>query len=53
MQAILDLPGQSQRAVSPKLIGKIASTRLEGINLRAGVLFRFPIERYAEQILPS
>lgn len=34
-----------------ELIGHIAPTRLEGINLRGA--FRFPLERYAGQILPS
>jgi hypothetical protein len=33
------------------LIGNIAPTRLEGINLRG--VFRFPLERYADQLLPS
>jgi hypothetical protein len=37
--------------VPPKLIGKIAPTRLKKISLRG--MFRFPIERYADQILPS
>ena len=35
----------------PELIGRVAPTRTEGINLRG--VFRFPVERYAEQILPS
>ena len=33
------------------LTGKIAPTRLQGINLRG--VFRFPVERYADEILPS
>jgi hypothetical protein len=33
------------------LIGRIAPTRTEGINLRG--VFSFPIEQYAEQLLPS
>jgi hypothetical protein len=36
---------------SPELIGRVAPTRTEGINLRG--VFRFPVERYAEKILPS
>lgn len=36
---------------SAELIGHVAPTRTEGINLRG--VFRFPIERYAEQLLPS
>jgi TnpA family transposase len=51
MQAILDRWANRRQVVPPKLIGKIAPTRLEGINLRG--VFRFPIERYADQILPS
>jgi hypothetical protein len=37
--------------IPPELIGKIAPTRLESINLRG--VFRFPVDRYADQILPS
>jgi hypothetical protein len=37
--------------VPPELIGRIAPTRTEGINLRG--VFRFPAERYADKILPS
>jgi len=40
-----------RRSVPPELIGRIAPTRLEGINLRG--VFRFPVERYAERLLPS
>jgi hypothetical protein len=46
--------GRTRRAarIGPaKLIGRIASTRIEGINLRG--IFRFPIKRFAGQILPS
>ncbi len=32
-------------------IGRVAPTRLEGINLRG--VFSFPLERFAEQLLPS
>jgi TnpA family transposase len=38
-------------AVPPELIGRIAPTRTEGINLRG--VFRFPIEQYLERLLPS
>jgi TnpA family transposase len=51
MQAILDRWANRRQVVPSRLIGKIAPTRLEGINLRG--VFRFPIERYADQILPS
>jgi hypothetical protein len=37
--------------VPPELIGRIAPTRAEGIDLRG--VFSFPVEQYAEQILPS
>jgi len=39
------------QVIPPELIGRIAPTRLEGVNLRG--VFRFPIERYADQLLPS
>jgi hypothetical protein len=37
--------------VPPETIGHIAPTRTERINLRG--VFRFPVERYADKILPS
>jgi TnpA family transposase len=51
MQAALDRWSSRRRSVPPALIGRIAPTRLEGINLRG--VFRFPVERYVEQLLPS
>ena len=51
MQAVLDRWANRRQIVPPELIGRIAPTRLEGINLRG--VFRFPIERYAGQLLPS
>jgi hypothetical protein len=36
--------------VPAELIGRIAPTRTEGINLRG--VFAFPVEQYAEQLLP-
>ena len=51
VQAVLDRWANRRRVFAPELIGKIAPTRLESINLRG--VFRFPIERYAAQILPS
>jgi Tn3 transposase DDE domain len=52
MQAGLDR-WNARRAsvVPPELIGRIAPTRTEGINLRG--VFSFPVEQYAEQLLPS
>ena len=37
--------------VPSALIGRIAPTHIEGLNLRG--VFRFPIEDYAEQLLPT
>ncbi len=51
MQAVLDRWAHRRQIVPPELIGRIAPTRLEGINLRG--VFRFPVERYAGQLLPS
>ena len=52
MQQVLDHWAQrGGGAVPPELIGRIAPTRTEGINLRG--VFRFPVERYADKILPS
>jgi len=52
MQAVIDRWNNRRREqIPPKLIGRIAPTRIEGINLRG--VFRFPSERFAAQILPS
>jgi hypothetical protein len=52
MQLVLDRwDTRPSTAVPPELIGRIASTRTEDINLRG--VFSFPIEQYAEQLLPS
>ena len=51
MQAALLAWANRRQFIAPALTEKIAPTRLEGINLRG--IFRFPTERYAEQILPS
>jgi Tn3 transposase DDE domain len=52
MQALLDRWNtRRSTAVPPELIGRIAPTRTEAINLRG--VFSFPIEQYAEQLLPS
>ena len=50
MQAVLDRWANRRQIVPPELIGRIASTRLAGINLQR--VFRFPLERYAGQVLP-
>jgi hypothetical protein len=51
MQAVLDRWSNRRQVIPPELIGKIAPARLESINLRG--VFRFPVDRYADQILPS
>ena len=51
MQAALQAWANRRQFIAPALTEKIAPTRMEGINLRG--IFRFPTERYAEQILPS
>ena len=52
MQASFDrLNARRSTAVPPELIGRIAPTRTEGINLRG--VFRFPVEAYAERLLPT
>lgn len=51
MQAVLDRWANRRQIVPPELFGRIAPTRLEGINLRG--VFRFPVERYAGQLMPS
>ncbi len=52
MQAIVDRLGQRRRGIiPPALIGRIAPTGTEGLNLRG--VFNFPIKQYAGQLLPS
>ena len=52
MQAVLDHWGSRRSTdVPPELNGRIAPTRTEGINLRG--VFRFPIDDYADRLLPS
>jgi TnpA family transposase len=52
MQSVLDRWNtRRSTAVPPQLIGRIAPTRTEGINLRG--VFSFPIEQYQAQLLPS
>jgi hypothetical protein len=52
MQLVLDRWNtRPSTAVPPELIGRIAPTRTEGINLRG--VFSFPIEQYVEYLLPT
>ena len=40
-----------RQVIPPELMGRIAPTHVEGINLRG--IFRFPIDRFASILLPS
>ena len=51
MQQVLQGWANRRQHVAPELVGKIAPTRIERINLRG--VFRFPVERYADEIMPS
>jgi len=52
MQQVFDHWAQRRGGSVPaELIGRVAPTRTEGINLRG--VFRFAVERYADTILPS
>jgi hypothetical protein len=52
MQSIFDRWAQRRSGViPPELIARIAPTRTEGTNMRG--VFRFAIEQYADQLLPS
>ena len=51
MHAVLDCWANRRQLVPQELIGRVVPTRLVGINLRG--VSRFPLERCAQQILPS
>ena len=51
MHSVLDCCANRRKVIPAEFNGKIALTRLQGINLRG--VFRFPVERYANEILPS
>jgi len=52
MQAVFDRWGQRRStAVPSELMGRIAPTRTEGINMRG--VFNFAIERYSARLIPS
>jgi hypothetical protein len=52
MQSVLDQwNARRSTAVLPEMIGRVAPTRTEGINLRG--VFTFPIEQYRAQLLLS
>ena len=51
MQAVLNRWANRRQVVGADIMTKIAPTRLSGINLRG--VFRFPVERYAADLMPS
>ena len=51
MQAVLNRWANRRQIVEADIMAKIAPTRLSGINLRG--VFRFPVERYAADLMPS
>ena len=52
MQTIVDRwNNRRAESIRPEIVGRIAPTRIEGINFRG--VFRFPIDRFAGQLLPS
>ncbi|OPZ08153.1 MAG: Tn3 transposase DDE domain protein [Alphaproteobacteria bacterium ADurb.BinA280] len=51
MQQVLQGWANRRQHIAPELMGNIAPTPIEGINLRG--VFRFPTERYASEIMPS
>jgi len=51
MQAVVNRWANRRQVIEAELMAKIAPTRLSGINLRG--VFRFPVERYAADLMPS
>lgn len=51
MQSMLDQEISRRQPMPAELFGRIAPTTFEGINLRG--VYRFPIEHYTGQLLPS
>ena len=52
MQAVVNRWANRRRQViEADIMAKIAPTRLSGINLRG--IFRFPVEHYAADLMPS
>ena len=51
MQAAVNRWANRRQVVEADIMAKIAPTRLSGINLRG--VFRFPVERYAADLMPS
>ena len=51
MQAAVNRWANRHQVIEADIMAKIAPTRLSGINLRG--VFRFPVERYAADLMPS
>jgi TnpA family transposase len=51
MQAVVNRWANRRQVIEADIMAKIAPTRLNGINLRG--VFRFPVERYAADLMPS
>ena len=51
MQAVVNRWANRRQVIEADIMAKIAPTRLSGINLRG--VFRFPVERYAADLMPS
>ena len=51
MQAVLNRWANRRQMIEADIMAKIAPTRLNGINLRG--VFRFPVDRYAADLMPS
>ncbi len=51
MQAVVNRWANRRQVIEADIMAKIAPTRLSGINLRG--VFRFPMERYAAELMPS
>ncbi|MBP8088042.1 MAG: Tn3 family transposase, partial [Polaromonas sp.] len=51
MQAVVNRWANRRQVIESDIMAKIAPTRLSGINLRG--VFRFPVERFAADLMPS
>ena len=51
MQAVVNRWANRRQVIETDIMAKIAPTRLSGINLRG--VSRFPVERYAADLIPS
>ena len=51
MQEVVNRWANRRQVIETDIMAKIAPTRLSGINLRG--VFRFPVERYAADLMPS